>query len=247
MESLATFLSLAGLFGLAYGMFRPAGALPRALGRPSRKKVAGVYLGVMVLAGAIMPTEASGAAEVSADASGGQPGWDEAATARARVTADSLVAAWEGALEAAPDSGSAYVVAEAVDAEAEAVALAAGVDPAAAEPLRELATRSRARGRELGMLARARAIPARDLERNRRAYDELARAFPAVPLYASKRADYDRRIRERAARPVRRAAPRRSASRSSGACCKRCGNSQPCGNSCISWSYTCRQPPGCAC
>jgi len=33
-----------------------------------------------------------------------------------------------------------------------------------------------------------------------------------------------------------------------GGCCKHCGpNSQPCGNSCISLRYTCRQPPGCAC
>jgi hypothetical protein len=30
-------------------------------------------------------------------------------------------------------------------------------------------------------------------------------------------------------------------------CCKYCCNSQPCGNSCISRSYTCHQPPGCAC
>jgi len=30
-------------------------------------------------------------------------------------------------------------------------------------------------------------------------------------------------------------------------CCKVCTNSQACGNSCISWSYTCHKPPGCAC
>jgi hypothetical protein len=31
-------------------------------------------------------------------------------------------------------------------------------------------------------------------------------------------------------------------------CCKHCGSkSQPCGDSCISKSYTCRKPPGCAC
>lgn len=31
-------------------------------------------------------------------------------------------------------------------------------------------------------------------------------------------------------------------------CCKHCSpNSQPCGDSCISLSYTCRKPPGCAC
>lgn len=30
-------------------------------------------------------------------------------------------------------------------------------------------------------------------------------------------------------------------------CCKVCSKGQPCGNSCISRSYTCRKPPGCAC
>lgn len=34
---------------------------------------------------------------------------------------------------------------------------------------------------------------------------------------------------------------------SGGGCCKHCTNSQPCGNSCISWKYTCHKPPGCAC
>lgn len=32
-----------------------------------------------------------------------------------------------------------------------------------------------------------------------------------------------------------------------GACCKRCTKGQACGNSCISSSKQCRQPPGCAC
>ncbi len=31
------------------------------------------------------------------------------------------------------------------------------------------------------------------------------------------------------------------------ACCKHCTTGQPCGDSCISRSYTCRKPPGCAC
>jgi hypothetical protein len=30
-------------------------------------------------------------------------------------------------------------------------------------------------------------------------------------------------------------------------CCKHCTNSLPCGNSCISFSFICHQPPGCAC
>jgi hypothetical protein len=30
-------------------------------------------------------------------------------------------------------------------------------------------------------------------------------------------------------------------------CCKICKKGKACGNSCISRSYTCRKPPGCAC
>ena len=30
-------------------------------------------------------------------------------------------------------------------------------------------------------------------------------------------------------------------------CCKHCTKGQPCGNSCISASAKCKQPPGCAC
>jgi len=30
-------------------------------------------------------------------------------------------------------------------------------------------------------------------------------------------------------------------------CCKKCTRGQPCGNSCISASAKCKQPPGCAC
>jgi hypothetical protein len=42
--------------------------------------------------------------------------------------------------------------------------------------------------------------------------------------------------------------PIQSTQPSGGYCCKVCGaNSQPCGDSCISLSYTCHQPPGCAC
>ena len=33
----------------------------------------------------------------------------------------------------------------------------------------------------------------------------------------------------------------------SSGCCKHCGNSQPCGDSCISWSKTCHKIGGCAC
>ena len=38
-----------------------------------------------------------------------------------------------------------------------------------------------------------------------------------------------------------------SSSGSDGGCCKHCTSGQPCGDSCISSSYTCHQPPGCAC
>lgn len=34
---------------------------------------------------------------------------------------------------------------------------------------------------------------------------------------------------------------------SSGGCCKYCSKGKPCGDSCISGSKTCHQPPGCAC
>lgn len=30
-------------------------------------------------------------------------------------------------------------------------------------------------------------------------------------------------------------------------CCMTCTSGHPCGNSCISWRYTCHQAPGCAC
>lgn len=31
------------------------------------------------------------------------------------------------------------------------------------------------------------------------------------------------------------------------ACCKHCSKGKPCGNTCISASSKCKQPPGCAC
>ena len=42
-------------------------------------------------------------------------------------------------------------------------------------------------------------------------------------------------------------APARSSPSRSRECCKICRKGKACGNSCISRSYTCRQPPGCAC
>lgn len=35
--------------------------------------------------------------------------------------------------------------------------------------------------------------------------------------------------------------------RESGSCCRVCTTGKPCGDSCISRSFTCRQPAGCAC
>jgi hypothetical protein len=45
--------------------------------------------------------------------------------------------------------------------------------------------------------------------------------------------------------PVQKAPPTQAPAARS--CCKVCTGSKACGNSCISRSYTCRQPPGCAC
>ena len=100
---------------------------------------------------------------------------------------------------------------------------------------------------EDALYERARRIPGSELERNRDAYAELARAYPAsarLSLYTEKRDTYAQRIvdRDNARFRVRQAPRARSRS-----CCKRCSKGQPCGNSCISRSYTCRQPPGCAC
>lgn len=44
--------------------------------------------------------------------------------------------------------------------------------------------------------------------------------------------------------PATRVAPSRPPARR---CCRVCTRGKACGNSCINRSYTCRQPPGCAC
>jgi hypothetical protein len=41
--------------------------------------------------------------------------------------------------------------------------------------------------------------------------------------------------------------PAMSVRPSAASCCKVCRSGKACGNSCISSSYTCRRPPGCAC
>ena len=110
---------------------------------------------------------------------------------------------------------------------------------------------------EARMLADAQAISGSDLDGNRRAYAALASRFPSNPDYGRRRDDYAGRIEAERQAEVRRAERRAaraaytprgygSGSRLSG-CCKQCSAGQPCGNSCISRSYTCHQPPGCAC
>lgn len=259
MESLLAGVGLFSGIAFIYGLFRPEGVLPRAFGEPRRWKVIAVYLPLMGVSDAALDGVQSDGAPETAVAYALTVA-DSTALASAVVRRDSLLAAWETAAEAAPDSGSASVVAEAVRAEAAsleadvaaipAVKAGGGVPPdTLAAPLYALAARSSGRARELGMLQRARALPASDLEGNRRAYAALASAYPEEPTYAERRDTYAQRIRDREARE-RATALRRSFSGGpsrSGACCRRCSRGKPCGDSCISRSYTCRQPPGCAC
>jgi endonuclease G len=79
--------------------------------------------------------------------------------------------------------------------------------------------------------------------------EEAGRRAPAVEAERPKRAGAKPAALPRARAPSSTApaavpALPRSQPR---ACCRYCSKGQPCGNSCISWRYTCRQPPGCAC
>lgn len=56
-----------------------------------------------------------------------------------------------------------------------------------------------------------------------------------------------RRVSTLHADPVRRASSRKVHTRAHKSCCKHCSKGQPCGNSCISRSKTCRSIGGCAC
>ncbi len=47
--------------------------------------------------------------------------------------------------------------------------------------------------------------------------------------------------------PILETYPVPASSGSGDLCCKHCTRGQPCGDSCISSSYTCHQPKGCAC
>lgn len=146
--------------------------------------------------------------------------------------------------EAAVDSAYAVTAADPVPTQGDLDTLAAARDAVA----------------EARMLTEARSVPASDLEGNRRAYAALASRFPSNPDYSRRRDEYAGRIESERQAEVRRAERRAaraaftpraargysSGSRSSG-CCKQCSTGQPCGNSCISRSYTCHQPPGCAC
>ena len=157
------------------------------------------------------------------------------------------------ALLAAADSARAVVFAE-LDSlfragdyvQTQDVARSLAAEPffaAAADSLYGVADRAE----EEAMYERARRISGSKLEENRDAYQELADRFPAsarASLYATKASTYGQRVIERDSRRYRAYAPRSSASRG---CCRRCSSGQPCGDSCISWSYTCRKGPGCAC
>ena len=104
---------------------------------------------------------------------------------------------------------------------------------------------------EEAMYERAQALPGSNLEGNRDAYGELAAMYPSSPrsgLYVEKRDAYAQRVvdRDNARLQARTRARSRPRARTT-PCCKRCSAGKPCGNSCISRSYTCHQPPGCAC
>lgn len=156
-------------------------------------------------------------------------------------------AEWPGGVAARDSTLSA--LASLVEAErygeAERQARALSAAPYAA-PLAD-SLRAVARSAEEGRsYAEARALPASELERNRDAYGDLARRFPDSPrsaLYAEKRDDYAARVvdRDNARFRVAAVAPARRN------CCKYCDRGKPCGDSCISRSYTCHKGPGCAC
>jgi endonuclease YncB( thermonuclease family) len=98
----------------------------------------------------------------------------------------------------------------------------------------------------------------RQAERPARTRPRPARTAPSVPSrpayvapqarsrqpYVAPQAQPRQTYTAPRADPLPDVAPSRSRPR---ACCKVCSRGQPCGNSCISWGTTCRQPPGCAC
>lgn len=236
---MSTILLLFGAFGFAWGMLRPDGALPIAFGEPSRLKVAGLY-GTLMIAGGAMDRGSDRTPEAEPVSTASLSPADSALVASTLARRDSLVSIWSEAAGVVPDSGSAIVLAEQI--RAEALSLPVVIDAA---PLDSLAVVVDERGRELGLYQRAQALPASDLEGNRDAYAVLELRYPENDLYRQKRESYEQRIRDREAARARRAvAASRPAQRS---CCKYCSRGKPCGNSCISRSYTCRQPPGCAC
>lgn len=142
-----------------------------------------------------------------------------------------------------------------------AVLVDAGDHTQAATQARQVATSNeaapiadslRALADELEQYELARQIPGRELQRNRDVYADLATRYPSSPrvaLYAEKQDDYSQRIIDAEAARLRAlSAPRASRGRGGGSgCCRRCSTGKPCGDSCISRSYNCYQPPGCAC
>lgn len=227
------------LVALIYGLVQPSGVLPGVLGTPNRWKVAGLYGSAFIVSlGAVdpePPTDSVAAVQTAGEfAEADEDPWPGGPDARAHAFAELASFASAGRW---------------VEVQDHARSLAA--EPYAAEwadSLRHVANVAE----EEVTFERARRLPGSDLEGNRDAYAELAERWPSserAALYAQKRDTYAQRIVDRDNARFRAAQARsrpRSAARSSG-CCKRCSAGKPCGNSCISRSYTCHQPPGCAC
>ena len=239
---MAVILILAGIAGLLWGLIRPDQMLPSRLGAPSRGKVLALYGGSLFLGGLLVDTDPLDVEAESAIAA------DTTGLAAGTVVRDSLLAVLVAEVEQVPDAGSARTLAEKIQAERAGLPLS--VDATSLDSLWEVAIN---RASELTLYERARALPASDLEGNQRAYQELASRYPTETRYREKAAEYTERIADLQAREQRAALrraerqARRQTSRSSSGCCRRCVKGKPCGNSCISRSYTCRQPPGCAC
>ena len=231
-----------------YGMARPQAVLPHAVGKPSRWKVVGIAWALSLLGGALQP---NGDEALSGDEASGDEAPTVATVQVAGEFTEEPADAWPGGATA---RDSAFGELTRLASAGSYVEAADGARSLASEPYAEAWSDSLNGFAQLveeeSSYQRARRLSGSDLEGNLDAYAQLARLYPDSPragLYAEKRDTYTRRISDRAA-ARRRAlyAPSRPARRS-GACCKRCTTGKPCGNSCISRSYTCRQPPGCAC
>ena len=194
-------LACVGLFAFIwfiYGMIKPDGALPDAVGPPSRGKVVlgyGGWLLVSLIWSAVSPTPPVSEAERE----------EAAADSVAELRHDSLTTAYSLAL-----AGGDYL-----EAEQGADSLAAELPPdhEDADTLRAIA----ARAEEQRLYAAAQALPGSQLQENATAYRDLATRYPDNPLYRQKANDYDSRIQAAATRRARRSVAR--APRTSGGSC----------------------------